>query len=461
MYTNGKFTVDESDGHEEYCCMCGEGGQIVCCDYCHNSVCQDCIQRIAGKDFLNKVLNCNDDDKWKCFSCDTKFLSIYEQFYFQSIETSNMSKNCNNAATTQDENDEEVEFSESFCSSDVSGIATDEVSMSDTELCNNKDEDCFYKHSSNSSNTDTSTSKIPLNTSNSKRRKRKFVDTFSDSGNSTDDMAKPQNRVTLLSDGDQDILQPISHDNFDLPSPLGYAIRSSDEHGSSDSDLIVSSKASKSFRKGNLISESSQKMSPNSSDNDEKANQKWYSTRSKAYKGNELDSGTKVSSKKRKRRNVKLLTSESESDPDSSKPMTPGRKRRKLRKLIDDDKLEAETRKAQKDEELRLKRIKEKDKYSKGEENDKFILDSSGEIVDVEPSIASHLKPHQREGVKFLWDCCCENLERLKSSPGSGAILAHCMGLGKTLQVLSSILYVHISHIIIQTSYLAFSWVVS
>ena len=425
--------------------MCGEGGQIVCCDYCHNSVCEDCIQRIAGKDFLHKVLNCNDDDKWKCFSCDTKLLSIYEQFYSQNVEASNMSKNCNNTAIAQDENDE-AEFSESLCSSDVSGIATDEVSMSDTELCINKEEDCFYRPSSNSSNTDTSTNKIPLNTSNNKRRKRKFVDMFSDSGDSTDDMAEPQNEVTLISDDDQHILQPIIRNDFDLPSPLDYGVRSSDEHGSSDSDLIVS-KASKSFRKGNLVSESSQKMSPNSSDNDEKANRKWYSTRSKAYKGDELDSGGKALSKKRKRRNVKLLTSESESDPDISKPMTPGRKRRKLRKLIDDDKLEAETRRAQKDEEQRLKRIKEKEKYSKGEENDKFILDSSGEIVDVEPSIASHLKPHQKEGVKFLWDCCCENLERLKSSPGSGAILAHCMGLGKTLQVFNSILHVHGSQI--------------
>ena len=433
MYTNGKFTVDESDGHEEYCCVCGEGGQIVCCDHCHNSVCQDCIQRIGGKDYLDKLLDA--DEEWKCFSCDTKFLHIYEQFYLQNIEASNMSKNCNKTADIPAKL-EEVEFSESFSSSDVSGIATDEVSMSDTELCINKEENDLHKSNSNSSNTDTSTKKMPLcNISNNKRRKRAFADMFSDSGNSTDDVAEQHNKVTLLSDDEQGMIQPIIHDAFDLPSPLDYAVGSDDEQiSSSDSDLVAP-RVSKLFRKTNLISESSQKMSSNSTDNEDKTKLKWYSTRSKAYKGNELDSSAKNSNKKRKRRNVKLMSSESESDPESSKTLTPGRKRRKLRKLIDDDKLEAETRRAQKDEELRLKRIKEKGIHSKGEESDKFILDSSGDIVDVEPTIASYLKPHQREGVKFLWDCCCENLERLNSSPGSGAILAHCMGLGKSLQV--------------------------
>ena len=39
-----------------------------------------------------------------------------------------------------------------------------------------------------------------------------------------------------------------------------------------------------------------------------------------------------------------------------------------------------------------------------------------------------------------MWDATCESLERAQTERGSGAILAHCMGLGKTLQV---IVFVH------------------
>ena len=45
------------------------------------------------------------------------------------------------------------------------------------------------------------------------------------------------------------------------------------------------------------------------------------------------------------------------------------------------------------------------------------------------------LPPCVSPGVQFIWDCCCESVQKANSSPGSGCILAHCMGLGKTLQV--------------------------
>ncbi|KAE8160701.1 SNF2 family N-terminal domain-containing protein [Aspergillus tamarii] len=56
-------------------------------------------------------------------------------------------------------------------------------------------------------------------------------------------------------------------------------------------------------------------------------------------------------------------------------------------------------------------------------------------IVDVvvDPILAKHLRPHQREGVKFLYEC----VMGMRSFNGNGAILADDMGLGKTLQTIT------------------------
>ena len=48
--------------------------------------------------------------------------------------------------------------------------------------------------------------------------------------------------------------------------------------------------------------------------------------------------------------------------------------------------------------------------------------------VYVDYKLQKHLRPHQVEGVKFLFDCLCKHENR------RGAILADQMGLGKTLQ---------------------------
>ncbi|KAI4159651.1 MAG: hypothetical protein LQ342_006418 [Letrouitia transgressa] len=56
-------------------------------------------------------------------------------------------------------------------------------------------------------------------------------------------------------------------------------------------------------------------------------------------------------------------------------------------------------------------------------------------IVDVvvDPILTQHLREHQREGVKFLYEC----VMGLRDFDGQGAILADEMGLGKSLQVIA------------------------
>ncbi|KAF9974523.1 helicase [Actinomortierella ambigua] len=65
----------------------------------------------------------------------------------------------------------------------------------------------------------------------------------------------------------------------------------------------------------------------------------------------------------------------------------------------------------------------------------KRIPGQSG-IVDVvvDPVLGQHLRPHQKEGVRFLYECMMQLKESIS---GQGVILADEMGLGKTLQTIT------------------------
>ncbi|KAL5289363.1 RAD54L2 family protein [Megaselia abdita] len=59
------------------------------------------------------------------------------------------------------------------------------------------------------------------------------------------------------------------------------------------------------------------------------------------------------------------------------------------------------------------------------------------EDIYVAPQLSSILKPHQIGGIRFLFDNIIESVARFKQSTGFGCILAHSMGLGKTLQIVT------------------------
>ncbi|CAF1224117.1 unnamed protein product [Rotaria sordida] len=69
-------------------------------------------------------------------------------------------------------------------------------------------------------------------------------------------------------------------------------------------------------------------------------------------------------------------------------------------------------------------------------------------IIEVDLMLVQYMKQHQVEGVRFLWNQVFESTARIAASinketnedhGGSGAILAHCMGLGKTFTTISLI----------------------
>lgn len=77
--------------------------------------------------------------------------------------------------------------------------------------------------------------------------------------------------------------------------------------------------------------------------------------------------------------------------------------------------------------------------------NDNILVADKEEAVFVHPDISRMLKPHQKEGIRFMWHRLIKTMAEV-GNPGTdrkdrvyGGILAHSMGLGKTLQTIALI----------------------
>ncbi|XP_078683394.1 uncharacterized protein LOC144917344 isoform X3 [Branchiostoma floridae x Branchiostoma belcheri] len=235
---------------------------------------------------------------------------------------------------------------------------------------------------------------------------------------------------------------------------------------SSDTD---GSKKSARKRKRAASKKSSQSSGDGSSGSDDGSSTAGVSRRTRSKKtvtdeDNDSRSYRKGKGKK-KRRRITIDDSDSEASQHSSEYSgSEGDKkkkkesRKKIRKVWDDKKLKDETKQAAKAEEERRKRLASRQEEGEGvfqveqveiDESSpvkcpittRLILEkdpkTKSPLIEVDRRLCRKLKPHQVEGVRFLWDSLYETVEKGNKEEGSGAILAHCMGLGKTLQVVT------------------------
>ncbi|KAG8144315.1 hypothetical protein E2320_012841, partial [Naja naja] len=57
----------DADGMDEQCRWCAEGGNLICCDFCHNAFCKKCILRNLGRKELSTIMD--ENNQWHCYIC--------------------------------------------------------------------------------------------------------------------------------------------------------------------------------------------------------------------------------------------------------------------------------------------------------------------------------------------------------------------------------------------------------
>lgn len=117
-------------------------------------------------------------------------------------------------------------------------------------------------------------------------------------------------------------------------------------------------------------------------------------------------------------------------------PTASGHRKRPRKEVVED--VTAKAKRELLDKKMRNMARRAKDETTRnklsGVENAGMIRINIGKYVrhnDIffHPSLAEILKPHQVEGIRFMWQ------QLVQTGENRGALLAHTMGLGKTLQV--------------------------
>ncbi|TPP62077.1 Transcriptional regulator ATRX [Fasciola gigantica] len=69
FYRKQEFLRD-SDGKDENCRWCADGGDLICCDHCPNAFCKRCIKRNLGRCALSNIESLDESAVWTCYVCD-------------------------------------------------------------------------------------------------------------------------------------------------------------------------------------------------------------------------------------------------------------------------------------------------------------------------------------------------------------------------------------------------------
>lgn len=124
-------------------------------------------------------------------------------------------------------------------------------------------------------------------------------------------------------------------------------------------------------------------------------------------------------------------------------------------RLIRYAKLDQSTKEANANERARIQRLMEKcemleENFPGHRDSNELLLDYDlrrGQKIVVHQRIVIKLKSHQKEAVRFLYDNCIGSVNDVarvmdcseQTYQGTGVVLAHCMGLGKTLTTIALI----------------------
>nr|CAD35753.1 X-linked nuclear protein [Dugesia japonica] len=230
----------------------------------------------------------------------------------------------------------------------------------------------------------------------------------------------------------------------------------SSDSGNDLSSCNSSGKASKSLkRKPNYCSTSASESESDASLSDL---YKKVTSKKKPSKKSKIEKSKTSKKEKSSKAEKKNKTSAQSNNEEEDEVET----RKNIHKIMTNSKLSIATKTSAQLESDRRKRIEERQKeYNKDVPDEDILMTSSNitmvlekdqddnSIVEVDKLIVDNLKPHQMEAVQFLWDCVIRSVECLEKSQQvdseddknasavGGCVLAHCMGLGKTLSLIA------------------------